>query len=268
MLDVLAIGFGIGYGRISARIPVTIDAGGWCFLAAALLTLATRACLDRRAVWQAVDAPPGWAGPDPVTCTSCLLVNPPALESQPCPRCAARLEHRRPFSALRCTALVAACWFLMPVAYTLPMSEIWMAGTPHPHSIVDGIQLLVSAGFWPLAILIFSASVGIPFGKLIGLTWFLTSVHTGSGRWLRRKTRVYRVIADIGRWSNLDPFTVMIFAPMVQLGELAHIDVLGGSLAFLSMVVLSMLAADVFDPRLMWDAAEAEHGLALLAGGH
>ncbi len=256
MVDVLAIGFGVGYGRIASRIPVTIDTGGWCFLTAALLTLLTRASLDRRAVWQAIRTPNQGMEAGAITCTSCDLVSPPDMERQCCPRCAARVYRRKPFASLRCTALVAACWVLMPIAYWLPMSELWEAGTPHPHSIITGIQQLASSGFWPLAILITCASVGIPFGKLIGLTWFLASAHLRSSWGLRRKTQLYNVIDATGRWSNLDPFTVMIFAPMVRFGQLAHIDVEAGSLAFLSMVVLSMVAAAVYDPRLMWDAAE------------
>ncbi len=272
MVDVLAIGFGVGYGRVAANIPVTIDAGGWCFLCTALLTMLTRACTERRAIWRAVGTPPGMADPagDPaaIVCTSCCLVVVSELEGEPCPRCAAALHRRRPLATVQCTALVAACWALMPIAYGLPMSEFWEAGIPHPHSIVDGIRILLNHGFWPLAVLIFCTSVGIPFGKLIGLTWFLLSIHQGSSRALRRKTRLYEVVDAAGRWSNLDPFTVMIFAPMVQFGQLAHIDIEGGSLAFLSMVVLSMMAARAFDPRLIWDAAEKPAGLPLLAGGH
>ena len=262
MTDVLSIGFGVGYGRVASQIPVRIDAGGWCFVGAALLTMLTRATLERRTVWRSIAAPPSHAGPDAVACIECDLVLPPEQEGKPCPRCAARVHRRKPFGILRCTALVAASWVLTPVSYLLPMSEFWEAGTPHPHSIIDGIFLLFNHGFWPLGILITLASVGIPLSKLTGLTWFLVATRHGSAHALRRRTRLYRVIDEIGRWSNLDPFTVMIFAPMVQFGQLAHINIRGGSLAFLSMVILSMIAARAFDPRVMWDAAEAQETLA------
>jgi len=261
MADVVAIGFGVGYGRVAAKIPVHIDIGGWCFLGAAIMTLVTRATIERRAIWRQLVMPPVEARADPISCTRCNLVFPADAEGQRCPRCRAILYCRRPRAFMQCAALVLACWVLIPVAYWLPMSEFWEAGIPHPHSIIAGIKLLIDHGFWPLAILICLASVGIPFGKLFGLTWFLGAILHGS-RWrLRRKTQIYRVIDEIGRWSNLDPFAVMIFAPMVQFGQLAHIDVMSGSLAFLSMVVLSMIAALAFDPRLMWDAVEKQPAL-------
>lgn len=255
MTDVLAIGFGVGYGRVASQIPVAIDTGGWCFLASAIMTLLTRAAIDRRSVWRHIAAPAQDPGPHPLICVACDLPLPAAASGGRCPRCRQRLWRRRPHAFMRTAALVIACWALIPMAYWLPMSEFWEAGTPHPHSILDGIALLFGHGFWPLGVLICVVSVGIPLGKLTGLTWFLLATRRHSGRHLRLKTRLYRIIDESGRWSNLDPFTVMIFAPMVQFGQLAHINVEVGSLYFLSMVVLSMIAARLFDPRLMWDAA-------------
>lgn len=255
MADVLGIGFGVGYGRVASQIPVTIETGGWCFLACAIMTLLTRASIDRRSIWRQLERPLDDPGPNPVTCTACDMVLPASMAGQRCPRCAKRLYRRYPDSFSRTAALVTACWVLIPLAYWLPMSAFWEAATPHPHSILAGIKLLFDHGFWPLGILICLVSVGIPLGKLTGLTWFLIAVHRRSSYRLRLKTKLYRAIEESGRWSNLDPFTVMIFAPMVQFGQLAHIDVRGGSLYFLSMVVLSMIAARIFDPRMMWDAA-------------
>ena len=257
MADVLAIGLGVGYGRVASQIPVTIGGGGWCFIGAALFTMLTRAVLERRAVWRRIAAPPAEVGRDAIGCVDCDLALPGELQDRRCPRCRAVLHRRKPFAYQRCLALVIASCALIPIAYWLPMSVLWEAGTVQPHSIIDGIILLFGHGFWPLGILICLASVGIPLGKLIGLTWCLAATRRGSPHGLRQRTRVYRVIDDIGRWSNLDPLTVLIFAPMVQFGQLAHIQVKGGSLAFLAMVVLSMIAARVFDPRIMWDAAEA-----------
>jgi paraquat-inducible protein A len=255
MLDVLLIGGCVGYGRVASQIPVEIDIGGLCLIGAALMTMVTRASLERRAVWRRVMAPQARVTADALACTSCDIVLPPDADGRRCPRCAAPVRRRRPAALMQCSALVMASWLLMPVAYGFPMSAFWEAGTPHPHTIIDGIILLFSHGFWPFGILIFLVSLCIPIGKLVGLTWFIVSVRIGSSSRLRRKTQLFRVIDEIGRWSTLDPFTVMIFAPMVQFGQIAHIDVMGGSPAFMAVVVLSMLAARVFDPRLMWDAA-------------
>lgn len=260
MPDVFLIGAAIGWGRVISFIPVRIDSGGWCFIAAAMMTMVTRACLDRRAVWRRIGAPASVVTPGAVGCVVCDLVLPAGMVGHRCPRCAARLHRRKPFALMRVGALVMAGYLLFPVANYFPMSALYELGVPHPHTIFAGIQLLFDNGYMPLAVLIFFTSIGIPIIKLVGLTWFLISVQSRSRRALRFKTKLYRFIDEVGRWSNLDPFTVIIFTPMVQFGSLAHIRIEGGSPAFLALVVISMVAARLFDPRLMWDAAGKEAG--------
>ena len=255
MSDVLLVGAGIGYGRVASQIPVHIDAGGWCFVIAAIMTMLTRASLDRQAVWRRIAASPlVVGGTGLLSCTSCDLVLPDALNGQRCPRCAARLHRRHPDSLRQCAALTAACWVLMPVAYGYPMSRLWEAGTSHSHTIIDGIELLFQYGFWYFGIIVFFVSIIFPFTKVVALTWFLVSTVRSSSEYLLAKTRLFRFIDESGRWSTLDPFTVMVFAPMVQFQQDAHIEFMGGAPAFLATVILSMIAARVFDPRLMWDS--------------
>lgn len=256
MADVMLLGAAIGWGRVEALIPVRIDIGGYCLIGAAFMTMLTRASLDRRSVWRRIAAPTLTAGPDAIGCLSCDLVLPGEMAGSRCPRCNARVFRRKPDSVRRSAALAAAAWALLPVSNWFPMSAYYELGTPHPHTIADGIMLLFNNGFAPLGVLIFFTSIGIPVFKLAGLTWFFYCLHKRSRTRLRRKTKIYRVIDAIGRWSNLDPFTIVVFVPMVQFGALAHIEVGGGSSAFLAVVVISMLAVRCFDPRLLWDAAE------------
>jgi paraquat-inducible protein A len=262
MADVLLLGGGIGYGRIASQIPVTIDVGGWCLVGAAVMTMLTRATLDQQAVWRRIDSPKDYAGSDAIACHTCDLVLPPAAEGSLCPRCRARVRRRRPNALAETTALLLATVFLIPIAYGYPMSALWEAGTPQPHTIGDGIMLLFTHGFWYFGVIIFCVSVAFPMLKIVTLAWCLASVWRRSEAHLRRKTKLYRFVDDAGRWSALDPFTVLTFAPMVQLQQLAHIDFMRGCPAFLATVVLSMLAAQSFDPRLMWDAARARKAAA------
>lgn len=255
MADVILLGAAIGWGRVVALIPVGIDVGGYALIGAAFFTMLTRACLDRRAVWRRIAAPVIEPGPDPIACTSCDLVLPARLDGGRCPRCRARLRRRRTGALIRCHALVVAGWALLPVSNYFPMSSLYKTGIAYPHTIFAGIMLLFDNGYAPLGVLIFCTSLGIPIFKLSGLTWFFVSIHTRSASRLRLKTRVYRIIDAVGRWSNLDPFTIIVFTPMVQFGQLAHINVGGGSPAFLAVVVISMLASRSFDARLLWDAA-------------
>ena len=258
MFDVLLIGAGIGYGRIASQVPVTIDAGGWCFVCASLMTMVTRGTLERREVWRRLHPDATSVHLNAIACTSCDLLLPPAAEGQHCPRCHAAVHRRRPFAVTECKALLIATTILTPLAYTYPMSAFWKGDHFQSHTVINGIELLFSSGFWYFGIIIFCVSLAFPLTKLAALGWFLTSIEHRSSWQLRHKTRLYRFIDEIGRWSTLDPFTVMVFAPMIQFGQLAHFDFMGGAAAFLSTVVLSMLATAMLDPRLLWDSAQAK----------
>jgi len=254
MPDVFLIGLFVGYGRVRHSLPVQIEAGGWCIIGAAFLTMVTRASLDRRTIWRRIE-PPQAVSPTGLACTSCDLVSDQHEAGARCPRCRARLWPRKPFSIMRTAALLATGYLLYPVANIYPMSIAIQLGSPKPHTIFDGVQELIGANLWPLAAIIFMTSIGIPMLKLIGLTWLCISVRRKS-RWaLRTKTRVYRIIHEIGRWSNVDIYTIVVFLPLMQFGQFVSIRTATGAAAFLAVVVVSMIAARWFDPRLMWDAA-------------
>jgi len=126
-----------------------------------------------------------------------------------------------------------------------------------PHRIVDGIMELFQAHLWPLGLLIFCTSIAIPLLKLGGLSWFLISVWHGSRYGLVLKTRLCRLIDEIGRWSCIDVFTIAVFLPLMQFQGMVSTDAANGATAFLLVVVITMLASHTFDPRLMWDALDA-----------
>ena len=254
MTDVLLIGGGIGYGRIASQVPITIDAGGWCFVIVALMTMVTRATLERRAVWRSLGGEASSIPPNAIACASCDLLLPPEADGQRCPRCCATVWHRRPASTMQCTALLLATAVLTPLAYGYPMSEFWKGPQASPHTVINGIKLLFEHGFWYFGVIITMVSVVFPLSKIGVLSWFLLSLDRRSSWRLPLKAKLYRLVDEAGRWSNLDPFTVLIFAPMIQFGQLAHFDFMGGTAAFMATVILSMLATRAFDPRLLWDA--------------
>lgn len=256
MPDVFLVGSAVGYSRVEARLPVVIGPGGWCLICVALLAMLTRASMDRRQVWRTIAAPdPPPAGPT-IGCTECDLVLPASAEGGRCPRCRARVWRRRPFAVARPCALVIAGFLLYPLANVFPMSVDYQLGTPHPHTIFEGITRLVQAGLFPLAVLIFCTSIAIPFGKLLGMTWLFLSVENHSDRALVRKTRMFRFIDHVGRWSNIDVFTIAVFLPLMQFSPLVVVTAGGGAPPFLFVVVLTMIASRLFDPRLLWDPVE------------
>ena len=129
-------------------------------------------------------------------------------------------------------------------------------GRPKPDTIITGIGELARRGYWPLALIVLFASVLVPVLKLISLTWFVVSVRRRSAWALRFRTRLYRWVDAVGRWSNIDVFVISLLVALVQFGVLATVEVKAGALAFAAVVVITMFAAQAFDPRLMWDAVE------------
>ncbi len=262
MPDVFLIGFAIGYSRLAPFVPVQIGSGGWCLVGAGFMAMLTRATMDRRMIWRRIAAPdprppaPTAAGLAPVIgCTACDLLIPAAAEGQRCPRCRQRVWRRRASSVTRAAALIAAGYIFYPVANIYPLSVISLAGSQTGHTLFSSVERLAAAGLLPLAGIVFVTSIAIPFAKLAGMTWLLLSVVRRSDRRLRTKARLFRAIDAVGRWSNADIFTLVVYMPLIQIDGLAQVRLGAGAPALLAVVVLTMLASSLFDPRLVWDAA-------------
>jgi paraquat-inducible protein A len=140
------------------------------------------------------------------------------------------------------------------LANAFPLSVITLAGQQTGHTLFSSVMRLVDANLLPLAIIIFTTSIGIPFLKLVGMCWLFLSVWRRSRRHLIAKTRVFRIIDEIGRWSNADIFTLVVYMPLVQFGQLAQVNLGNGTPALQMLVVVTMFASTVFDQRFVWDA--------------
>ncbi len=236
MPDVFLFGAAIGYSRVAVFIPVQIGVGGWSLIGAAFLTLVTRASLDRVSVWRRIHRPDSPEAGPRIACTGCDLVLPAHFAGRRCPRCLARLWRRKPFAIMQATALVIAAYPLYLVANWYPMSLQDQFGKISEQTIAYGVMTLLQAGFWPLAAIIFVASIFIPLAKLLGMSWLLWSAHHGSTSRLVFKTRLYRFIEGVGRWSNIDIFTIAIFLPIMQIGGLVSVSAGRGAPAFLAVI--------------------------------
>jgi paraquat-inducible protein A len=179
---------------------------------------------------------------------------PTEAEGRSCPRCGLRLSARKPDAMIRTLALVIAGFALYVPANLYPMSSDTQLDKVEVHRIVDGVRELFAAGMWPLGVIIFCTSIAVPLLKLVGLSWLLWSVRVRSGKRLVLKTKLYRAVEEIGRWSNIDVFTVAVFTPLLQFGVIAQTRAGIGSTAFALVVLLTSLASRAFDPRLLWDA--------------
>jgi paraquat-inducible protein A len=174
-----------------------------------------------------------------------------------CPRCGAALHERKPQSLERTWAwLIAAALCYLP-ANLLPIMKVTSLGRAQADTIMSGVVYLLLHGMWPLAVVVFTASVFVPLLKLAILLTLLISVHRRS-RWRPvDRTRLYRITEAIGRWSMVDIFVVTILVALVRLGNLATVEAQPGAVFFGAVVVLTMLAAESFDPRLIWDRSQA-----------
>jgi len=119
-----------------------------------------------------------------------------------------------------------------------------------------GIRALANDGAWPLAAIVFLASIVVPLVKLLSLTWFLVEERWRSPRLLFARTRLHDIVNYIGRWSNIDVFMASIVVALVQFGVLSNVTAGSGGTSFAAVVLLTMIASRCFDPRLMWDGVE------------
>jgi paraquat-inducible protein A len=206
-----------------------------------------------------------------IGCHVCeLLVHAPAHLGDAdlrCPRCGTYLHMRKPNSLARTWALLIAAAICYIPANLLPIMTVTSLGNAQSDTIMSGVIFLLLHGMWPLALVVFVASVFVPLLKLIILFYLLISVHRRS-RWRPRdRTRLYRITEAVGRWSMVDIYVVTILVALVHLGNLASIEAEAGAVFFGAVVVITIFAAMAFDPRLIWDNLEAESGVGVKESG-
>ncbi|MFZ0549585.1 MAG: paraquat-inducible protein A [Steroidobacteraceae bacterium] len=257
MIDVYLLAGCIGYFRLINidQAHVIIEPGGACFIAAAFLTMLSRATLDSRTVWRAIGGETHARGDEPMLgCTTCDLAVPLSHDGQRCPRCGARLWLRKPDAAVWTAALLIAALALVLPANIYPMNVSNHLGQEVRYTILTGVQDLFKAGLYPLGVLVFCTSILTPAVKIFALGWGVLSVWRRSPRRLIAKTKALRIVAEMGRWSNTDAFAIVFFVPLIHFGPLGSENAGWGATAFVMMTVLTMVASVTFDPRLMWDA--------------
>jgi paraquat-inducible protein A len=195
-----------------------------------------------------------------ISCHSCHLlcrINFSKVgESLVCPRCGSTLHQRKPNSLKRTWALVLAAVIFYIPANLLPVTVAISFGKAQADTIMSGVIYFVATGMWPIALVIFVASILVPMLKLSILIFLLISVQRKSAWRPKDRTRLYRITEAVGRWSMVDIYVVTILVALVNLGNLATIKAGPGAGFFAAVVVITIFAAMSFDPRLIWDAKE------------
>jgi paraquat-inducible protein A len=269
MIEVYLLGVFVACVKLSDLVRLEVGAALYALGGLLVAMVGADFMLDRQAVWEAMEQrgiPPAsidhaavaatGVGGTRVSCHTCRLVCVTQDDRHDqCPRCGSALHPRYPNSIGATWAFSVAAVMLYLPANLFPVLTVVQLGSGQPSTILGGVRELISDGMWPLALLVFVASIAVPVLKLICLGILLISTQLRSRRRLHDRTVLYRLVEGIGRWSMIDVFMISILVALVQFGALVSVSPGVGAIAFCAVVILTMFAAQSFDPRLMWDAA-------------
>ena len=265
MMEVFLLGILISAVKLGKLATMESGLGLWAFITLIITSTIIFACLNLGDIWRKVPLRRPVLDPRHTryhaVCSVCHLTlgwptKLPVNKSLSCPRCQAKVNYRKPKSIQRATALVIAAGVLYIPANLLPITQTSFLGTEQSDTIMSGVLYFMSSGSWHIALVIFVASVFIPLVKLFILA-FLIIATKGNVRLSPKKcTTLYHLTEIVGRWSMVDVFVVTVLVAMVQLKPFAMIKPGVGVVYFAVVVVLTMLAAESFDPRLLWKLSD------------
>ena len=195
------------------------------------------------------------------TCHQLVEFPPPAAEAVAayCPRCGTEVHLRKPGAIQNTWALVLTSIVFYIPANLLPMMHVHTFAGTQSDTIMSGVIYFLETGSYLIGAVIFIASIFVPVVKILIIIYLLLSVQLGwTGKYHERK-RLYQLTEIIGRWSMVDVYVVSIMIALVHFGGLTEIKAGEGAFFFLLVVIVTMLAAMSFDPRLIWDHHKENH---------
>ncbi len=267
MADVFLIGVLVSMVKIISLASIGFGWSFWAFCGYVILLLKTSKDLDGDWLWRHIadeaQTPETLrAGHTALSqrmtgCHACGQIN--AIDEHGrglCSRCHEHLHVRQRYSVQATIALLVTSAILYIPAMALPIMTIVSLGDTSPQTIIGGVLILMETGDYPVALVIFVASVVVPIAKVMALAWLCWKTHQPHPWRPEVRLRLYRMTEFIGRWSMIDVFVVAVLVSLVRLGNLMSIYPGPGVIAFAAVVIMTMLAAISFDPRLIWDAAD------------
>lgn len=270
LIGVFMLGLLVSIVKLQDLAMIIPGVAFYAFIALLVIAAAAAASFDPAALWprlgpvsdRRIDTAtnPSAAALGYAACPVCelLVSHPAAAESCKCPRCGSNVSGtRHPDSISRTWALLTSATLLLIPANLYPVMTVTRFGQGEPSTIMSGVIHLIEDGAWPLGLLVFFASFVVPITKILVLAFLLVTVQRGSAWRLRDRTQLYHFTEVIGAWSMVDIFLVGIMVALVRMDGLATIAPGIGASFFGAAVVLTMMAAHAFDPRLVWDRAPA-----------
>jgi paraquat-inducible protein A len=258
MSEIFLIGVMVSMVKIMSMADIEFGVSFWAYSAFVICYVAATAKLNKHTLWQQLKEPEYIEQTQPNTraidqglraCHVCGQL----CTTEICSRCDSKTYSRNPFSVQK-----AAAWLLTSVACYIPANVYPIMyttslGDETPSTIIGGVMILWNSGSYPIAMIIFLASVVVPLAKALILSFLCFMVMRPANRQTKSYTRIYQLTEFIGKWSMIDVFVVAILVALVQLGNLMSVTPGIGTIFFTTMVICQMLAAHAFDPRLLWD---------------
>ncbi|OAT53682.1 paraquat-inducible protein A [Providencia heimbachae ATCC 35613] len=267
MAEIFLAGVLVSFVKLIAYGDIGVGLSFLPYCAFCMLQVRAFQCLDRHWLWNRIEAAPqlnkklkvGQTGisQDVRLCLVCTAILP--AEQSQCPRCFAYGSVRRKQSIQWTLALLMTSIMLYVPANLLPVMTTNTLGSDLQSTIMDGVILLWEDGSYPVALIIFIASIMVPSLKMIGIAWLCLDSKGYGNRDPHRMHFIYELVEYVGRWSMIDVFVITILAALVQMGQLMSIVPALGVIFFGVVVILTMFAAMTFDPRLTWDRCEMKH---------
>jgi len=263
MAEIFLAGVLVSFVKLMAYGDIGVGSSfvPWCLFC--VLQLRAFQCVDRRWLWDDMAPMPAVEQPLKVgvagihqglrSCPCCTAIVP---EHQLlCPRCETKGHIRRRHSLQWTLALLITSIMLYLPANILPIMITELLGSKMPSTILAGVILLWSEGSYPVAMVIFIASIMVPTLKMLAIAWLCWDAKGHGRRDSERMHLIYEVVEFVGRWSMIDVFVIAVLSALVRMGALMNIYPAIGALMFALVVILTMFAAMTFDPRLSWDRA-------------
>lgn len=260
MLEIFLLGVLVSSVKLAGMAILHPGAGFYTFLMLVVVLLLAHRYIDRKAIWAWLDPNNHYDGAgseELCACTSCdALITVDLIEQDNrCPRCEHYVYRRWPRSAQKSFALLLAASVLYIPSNTLPMMITTELGYVTVDTIFSGVLHLADSGDLPIAIIVFVASIIIPIVKIMVMGYLLLFVSGRIKASPKKAARVFQITEFVGRWSMIDVFVVTVLVALVQFDLLANVEPGSALLCFAAVVVLTMMAAASFDPKLIWDAA-------------
>lgn len=269
MVEIFLVGVLVSFVKLMAYGDIGIGLSFIPYCLFCLLQVRAFQCLDRYLLWQNIQLAPALPKEPKIgvsglqqglrSCPCCMAILP--VDERQCPRCQTVGFARRPNSLQWTIALLVTSIMIYIPANILPIMVTEVFGDPSASNIMSGVIILWQGGSYPVAMVIFVASIMIPTLKILAIAWLC---YDASGKGItntyldRRKMHfVYEIVEFVGRWSMIDVFVIGVLSALVRMGRFMSVYPDIGAVLFAAVVILTMIAAMMFDPRLLWDHNEA-----------